>query len=284
MRLRVLVLGGLPDDVRTGIARAGQRSWEIALVDFGRSGRPEGLDTIARAEPDLIVVGEGAAWSCLDLASAFAEPKSILPTLTTTDDPDADFSLVGSPVALDRTLQSALRLASLRHLARTGSTTPAEGPVGLHRLDVEFARALRYRHSLSLVVLALDDSDEITRLYGEAVLAEFMGSLEESLVRSLRATDFLFRMGEQDIAVVLPETPSSGACVVAQRLRTRARAIVFKGEADVGRPALPFKVTASVGVAEGPAEGVHSALELLERARGAIRGARVSGGDRVVVS
>ncbi|MBZ5640679.1 MAG: hypothetical protein LAO51_18225, partial [Acidobacteriia bacterium] len=85
-----------------------------------------------------------------------------------------------------------------------------------------------------------------------------------------------------EIAVILPETESGGARVVAERLRSVVAHFLFKPEsAATSRPALPLKATASVGLAGCPGSGIRSGADLLAVARKGIASARAEGGDRV---
>ena len=236
---------------------------------------------LRQLEPDLVVVGEDAPWSCAELAHAARDIRLLVPLLTTAGDPAADLELRGP-----ETLRAAMRMARLRRAARSAASplAGAEATQGLRRLSAEFTRALRYRHPLSVVVLVLDRGDALRETYGGDAVEGFAAALAQALADTLRTADFLFRSGDLQWVIGLPETPAAGARVVAQRLRTRTRTLVFKapaGPLEEGRPALPLKGTASVGVADGPGAGVASAGDLLARAQEAVGTARRAGGDRI---
>jgi diguanylate cyclase (GGDEF)-like protein len=151
------------------------------------------------------------------------------------------------------------------------------------RVEHEFARALRYRHPVALIVLSVDGSERLAASYGEAAVDEFMGTLEETLRRCLRDVDLLYRAGPNEFAAILPETPAAGARIPADRFLTQTSRLVFKPSGATTRPVLPFKATSSVGVADGPGHGVASAEELVQSARASMGSARVAGGARVCV-
>jgi len=102
------------------------------------------------------------------------------------------------------------------------------------RLVKEVARAARYEHPLSLVVVDLDRfkavNDALGHAAGDAALQE-----TAKVLRGLRTTDDCFRVGGDEFAVLLPDTPLEGAHVVADR--------VTAGIASGGR------ITASAGAA-----------------------------------
>jgi two-component system, NtrC family, response regulator AtoC len=83
----------------------------------------------------------------------------------------------------------------------------------------------------------------------------------ERVVGNLRRIDLLAEYGENEFALVLPETDRNEAQIVARRA------------AEAGRG-----ITALVGVASFPEDGSHAG-ELLGIARERLRGARVSRGD-----
>lgn len=240
---------------------------------------------LRQLEPDLVVVGEDAPWTCAELAHAARDLRLLVPLLTSGGDPEADLDL-GAARDAQAVLRAAVRMARLRRAARNAASplAGAEATQGLRRLSAEFTRALRYRHPLSVVVLVLDRGDALRETYGGEAVEGFAAALAQALADTLRTADFLFRSGDLQWVIGLPETPVAGARVVAQRLRTRTRTLVFKAPgatADEGRPALPLKGTASVGVADGPGPGVASAADLLARAQEAVGSARRAGGDRV---
>lgn len=150
-------------------------------------------------------------------------------------------------------------------------------------VHAEFARALRYGHSVSLITLALDHAASLESTYGAEAVEGYVVSLEDSLRRSVRQMDLIARTGRRELSAVLPETPAGGAGNVAQRARGIASRLLFKGSGAADRHALPIKATCSVGIAEAPGDGVTSSSELLARSRDALSRAQAAGGDRVVV-
>lgn len=143
------------------------------------------------------------------------------------------------------------------------------------RLETEYARALRHRHPLSLALLSVDGAESILAAHGADGLEELVAALTDALGRAVRGVDIVLRASRFEIAVLLPDTPLTGARVVAERLRLQASRLLHKPRGGV-----PLKVTASVGIVDAPREGIGSAAELVRAAREAVSRAKQLGGDR----
>ena len=141
-----------------------------------------------------------------------------------------------------RVLEPAERLeAALRSLegaydqARSEASLDGLTGLGNHRsfqeeIERQWAGAVRYGRSLSLVLLDLDEFKQINDSSGHAagdLLLRHMGS---QIVSSLRKSDRGFRIGGDEFAIILPETDADGAYVVMRRLL----ATCLEGEARRG--------------------------------------------------
>jgi diguanylate cyclase (GGDEF)-like protein len=159
----------------------------------------------------------------------------------------------------------------------------SSGPEALERrIEHEFLRSVRYRHPLGLVLLSVDDVPALSSTHGPQAVDALADALVEAARRALREVDVLFRPHRSEIAVILPETELVGARTVAERLRSVVAHVLFKPEPRApAHPVLPFKATASVGLAGCPGAGIRSAAELVAMARRGIEAARAEGGDRV---
>jgi diguanylate cyclase (GGDEF)-like protein len=135
----------------------------------------------------------------------------------------------------------------------------------LERLDVEFERVQRYGGSLAVMRCDLD-WPPLQLVDRDTLLFRAARSLEQGLRRS----DALGRFGYGEFIFLLPNTPESGARLVAERLR---RSVILSHE-EAADP-----VTLSIGLAlfdDDP-----SAAALLERADRAVYRARRLGSNRV---
>jgi diguanylate cyclase (GGDEF)-like protein len=115
------------------------------------------------------------------------------------------------------------------------------------RLQSEFQRAKRYRHSLSLIMIDIDHfkkvNDEWGHLVGDAVLRK----LANLIVDTVRDSDVVCRYGGEELIVILPHTEGRAAVTVAESLRTKIEATDIATEDDVSHCGT-IRVTASFGV------------------------------------
>jgi len=111
----------------------------------------------------------------------------------------------------------------------------------------EIKRCKRHGIPLSLIFLDLDGfkgiNDQHGHLAGSRTLTEVGGILAEAV----RESDILARYGGDEFVVVLPETPASGALVIAERIRKSIEQRCFLKELG-----LAARISASFGIASYP--------------------------------
>lgn len=137
----------------------------------------------------------------------------------------------------------------------------------------EEARTLRTGSPVSLLFFDLDRfkslNDSFGHAFGDVVLAAFAGLLS----RLARRGDLPARIGGEEFALLLPDTPVSAALLVAERMRAAVEGAGLGQE----RGAV---VTVSIGVAGGLA-GEGLARRLFEAADSALYRAKAEGRNRV---
>ena len=141
----------------------------------------------------------------------------------------------------------------------------------------ERTRALRLRSPLSLIAVDLDGFRRFQEVRGQGAGDELLREVARRLKRTLRAYDFLGRVGGDEFRAVICHANRDESQLIAQRM-LRVVAGAGSGNADEIE-----SLTASVGVASchfgkqrhGPTALVHAAGEALERAR-------ATGGNRTV--
>jgi diguanylate cyclase (GGDEF)-like protein len=111
----------------------------------------------------------------------------------------------------------------------------------------EIKRCKRHGIPLSVIFLDLDGfkgvNDQYGHLAGSRTLTEVGGILAEAV----RESDILARYGGDEFVVVLPETPPSGALVIAERIRKAIESHRFLSEQG-----LAARISASFGIASYP--------------------------------
>ena len=139
----------------------------------------------------------------------------------------------------------------------------------LERCDQEQLRNARHPGRLSLVMLDLDHFKLVNDLYGHQAGDQTLRDFSAAMIRSLRITDVLARIGGEEFAVLMLETNQAKALEIGERIR-----------AEVAHVALPNGfLTASLGVAEW--NGVEPFESWFARADKALYRAKESGRNRV---
>lgn len=124
----------------------------------------------------------------------------------------------------------------------------------------ELQRARRYRRSLSVLMLDIDNFKRINDTYGHAVGDRALRAFADSCRIIIRNADLIGRLGGEEFIVLMPETPQQAAVEAADRLRIAVAAVKLLPECDRCPP-----VTASIGVAT-TADGAEHLDCLLQRA------------------
>ncbi|MEW6581667.1 MAG: diguanylate cyclase [Actinomycetota bacterium] len=161
-------------------------------------------------------------------------------------------------------------------LARRAATDPLTGLANhreLHeRLASEVRRALRHDRPLSLVLLDIDRFKPLNDTYGHQVGDAVLVEVSRRLTGLARMGEVLGRVGGEEFAWILPETPLEGGFAAAERAR---RAI------GGGRFPVVGNVTVSAGVCD--LEQAGSPAELVRLADGALYWAKHKGRNSVVM-
>jgi len=114
--------------------------------------------------------------------------------------------------------------------------------------DKELNRALRYNQHLALVILDLHQFKEVNDRFGHPQGDLFLKTAAATLRKSLRTSDYAFRIGGDEFALLLVHSDAEQANTLARRIRANFGAAVESVQASVGL-ALDF------GIAVFPADG-----------------------------
>ena len=143
-------------------------------------------------------------------------------------------------------------------------------------LTKEIERAQRFGRPLSVLMMDIDHFKLVNDAHGHHVGDEVLVELTRRTMSTIRGQiDALARYGGEEFVVVLPETPTDGAKVVADKILAVIRHRPFVEDEQGGVP-----LTVSIGVAAFP-EDAATADELVRAADLAMYRAKEAGRDRV---
>jgi diguanylate cyclase (GGDEF)-like protein len=143
-------------------------------------------------------------------------------------------------------------------------------------ISKEAARAKRFGHELSLIMLDIDDFKRVNDTHGHLQGDEVLRAIGGVLDSESRGVDEPARYGGEEFAVALPETGLVGAVGLAERIRVRIEALavpLIDGPGTV-------RVTASLGAASVPGSA-DDARGLVAAADSALYEAKRAGKNRV---
>jgi len=116
-----------------------------------------------------------------------------------------------------------------------------------HFLTREIKRCKRHGIPLSVVFLDLDGFKGINDRYGHLAGSATLTEVGHILHEAVRESDVLARYGGDEFVVLLPETPTSGALVIAERIRK-----AIEAHNVLERQGLKAHISASFGIASYP--------------------------------
>src|SRR5690606_37933452 len=106
---------------------------------------------------------------------------------------------------------------------------------------------------------------------------EVLRTVARVLADAARSSDVAARYGGEEFVLVLPETGLQGSQILAERVRDEIARLRF--QAPDGST---FTMTASIGLASYPSQGVSDVESLFARADEALYRAKADGRNRVV--
>lgn len=116
------------------------------------------------------------------------------------------------------------------------------------RLQEEISRAHRQGHLVSLMMLDVDFFKQYNDLLGHQAGDEALRQISQILKDNVRIMDAVARYGGEEFAIILPDTGSEQAAMVAHRIRLAVAEYPFAGREE--QPG--GQVTVSIGIATYP--------------------------------
>ncbi len=182
------------------------------------------------------------------------------------------FNLIVDRLLYKRILEErAAEREYFEHIARI------DGLTGLYNrryfdklLDVEIARADRYKQSFSLIMIDIDDFKNINDNYGYQIGDNILKELASIINSFIRKTDSATRFGGEEFAIILSHTGKKCGRIFLERIINGIATSKFHG--------FPHKeiVTASAGLASYP-DDAHTQESLIKNADNALYQAKKSG-------
>jgi diguanylate cyclase (GGDEF)-like protein len=114
--------------------------------------------------------------------------------------------------------------------------------------EKEMNRAKRYGQQLAIVILDLHKLKEVNDRHGHLQGDQVLQIAAATLRRTLRSSDFAFRIGGDEFAVLLPQTDTEQAVTLCRRVRSQY-------ENELAPLTLEIGVTLDFGVAVHPQDG-----------------------------
>ncbi len=143
---------------------------------------------------------------------------------------------IGKKVALQAALVDVLASAGqlrlpilmeyeeLRKLQINAATDPLTGLYNRRFFDdyfqKELNRSMRYNHKLALVILDLHRFKDVNDRFGHQQGDTLLQMAAATLRKSLRTSDYAFRIGGDEFALLLPQSDTEQAAVLSRRLRS----------------------------------------------------------------
>ena len=207
---------------------------EVSLFELGRRLKYGALGA-------LLSLGAPSGLALVRAAQKGASPWETLRLDLLADAPT--YAYVAASTLVVFTLFGVLLGRQADRLVDLSNTDPLTGLRNARlfqaRLEHEFARHLRYREPLSVLLVDLDGLKQINDRKGHAGGDAALRRVADAIRRGSRATDLAARWGGDEFALLAPHTDQAAATQLAERIRTAA---VEGGEPEDG-------ASVSIGVA-----------------------------------
>ena len=149
------------------------------------------------------------------------------------------------------------------------------------RFNQEMERAKRYQRPLSCLILDIDHFKQVNDTYGHLSGDQVLIDIAQILKNNCRQSDLAGRYGGEELIILLPETDSPGAMIIAERIRE----MIEQHQTVDGRGEI-IRVTVSMGVASltGPElEKMDKNERIVQYADDALLRAKKEGRNRIEI-
>jgi len=289
MSRKILLIDDSPPIHALVRARLAEESLDIISASDAQTG----IDLVLSESPDVILLdvdmpGKDGFEVCKILKS---DPATLhIPIIFLTAATGTDMKIRGlelgaidyitkpfDPAELRARVRSAVKLKFLMDLL--SRKAQIDGLTGLWNrryfdqcLTEQLSFASRHELPLSCLMLDIDHFKSVNDRFGHPFGDEVLKFVANTVNEVVRTEDLVCRYGGEEFAVVAPNTPLTGAVMLAERIRV---AIAAQPLSNKGTP---VTVTASIGVAQLQHP---SRLTIVESADHALYQAKRDGRNRV---
>jgi diguanylate cyclase (GGDEF)-like protein len=141
----------------------------------------------------------------------------------------------------------------------------------------ELERARRYRHTVSLLMIDVDDFKRFNDQHGHPAGDFALRNIANLLRKCARTSDIIARYGGEEFAVILPESTPGGALMVAERIK-----LEIAGHKFIQNAKDPEYLTVSIGIYSSE-NGDVTEDQIVSLADDASYTAKTAGKNQVVV-
>jgi diguanylate cyclase (GGDEF)-like protein len=142
----------------------------------------------------------------------------------------------------------------------------------------ESQRARTQGIPLALALLQIDGGPELLRQQGEGPFDRYMEQLGKSVQAIIRQTDLAIKYTSWALAIVLPDTPLSGAQMFAEKLKKAVGGL--RPQWDSGQLTMSFAVAEAINRQDYDNEDI--VTDLINRVEAGLEEARKRGGNEIV--
>ncbi len=253
-----------PDGMIThGAAESSAVQVGVRVPDMGATGRAFMQDRLVRWDEPAdggAAAGEGRGAAKSVIAAPLSSGNVVLGVVTVLSSRENGFTSEDEHCVRVIARFTGHQIVQAQRLAlaeRTSRLDPLTGLGNRRALDEalshELARHIRYGRTLTMVVVDLDGFKAVNDTYGHAAGDRVLSVVGQRL-GEIRGTDIAFRLGGDEFAVLLPETRSDAAELVARRIARQIRDDTF-----------PHEVSATWGIAEATGPDPQELLAAADR-------------------
>jgi len=144
-------------------------------------------------------------------------------------------------------------------------------------LEFEAARCQRHGSVLSLLIITIDSFNWLENNFGHRVGDSLLRLAGDVIQVTARKSDIPCRFNHQDFAIILPDTPTPDAFLLAERIR---REIMINGPK---KPLSHFTLSLSMGISGHAGNGIIDPRNLVDEAYCAVETGRRHGAGRTEI-